>query len=383
MSRGVFSHVHALWRHAAADGELARELLGAVANLTAGCAAAKRAAVEEVDAGDGAKPVSLAERMLRLAFRNTAPATTSRLALAPLAALATEPAARRWLLRSAFIAKTTEQFKTAVRRGDARRQVATLRALADVAGGGGEEGRREVLRVGGSDLVQLLLETLAAAGVSGGSGPDEDEEDDIDIILSRVPEHARTVFQPQLPVAALEALLLLRNLCFHDEAKAHVAANPRALDALVAAAGATDAGARAAAADALLALVHNGQRVAALLRAGRRPARIRRAARPRVSRGDGDRRRQSRGGIRGGGRVCGRGGRVRRRRRTPASASRRSPPCSEWRRGVIPSWEAAKARRRIPRCWTLTTRDWIASPRSVPTDSPSDRSGCIRRASGM
>ena len=278
MSRGVFSHVHALWRHAAADGELVRELLGAVANLTAGCAAAKRAAVEEVDAGDGAKPVSLAERMLRLAFRNTAPATTSRLALAPLAALATEPAARRWLLRSAFIAKTTEQFRVAVCRGDARRQVATLlRALADVAGGGGEEGRREVLRVGGSDLVQLLLETLAAAGVSGGSGPDEDEEDDIDIILSRVPEHARTVFQPQLPVAALEALLLLRNLCFHDEAKAHVAANPRALDALVAAAGATDAGARAAAADALLALVHNGQRVAALP-AGRRPARIRRAA---------------------------------------------------------------------------------------------------------
>ena len=336
-----------------------------------------------MDAGDGAKPVSLAERMLRLAFRNTAPATTSRLALAPLAALATEPAARRWLLRSAFIAKTTEQFKTAVRRGDARRQVATLRALADVAGGGGEEGRREVLRVGGSDLVQLLLETLAAAGVSGGSGPDEDEEDDIDIILSRVPEHARTVFQPQLPVAALEALLLLRNLCFHDEAKAHVAANPRALDALVAAAGATDAGARAAAADALLALVHNGQRVAALLRAGRRPARIRRAAgrayrararRPPtpVARRDSGRRTRLRAW-----------GRVRRRRRTPASASRRSPPCSEWRRGVIPSWEAAKARRRIPRCWTLTTRDWIASPRSVPTDSPSDRSGCIRRASGM
>ena len=179
--------------------------------------------------------------MLRLRVSKHAPATTSRLALAPLAALATEPAARRWLLRSAFIAKTTEQFRVAVRRGDARRQVATLRALADVAGGGGEEGRREVLRVGGSDLVQLLLETLAAAGVSGGSGPDEDEEDDIDIILSRVPEHARTVFQPQLPVAALEALLLLRNLCFHDEAKAHVAANPRALDALVAAAGATDA----------------------------------------------------------------------------------------------------------------------------------------------
>ena len=235
-----------------------------------------------------------------------------------------------------------------------------------------------MLRVGGSDLVQLLLETLAAAGVSGGSGPDEDEEDDIDIILSRVPEHARTVFQPQLPVAALEALLLLRNLCFHDEAKAHVAANPRALDALVAAAGATDAGARAAAADALLALVHNGQRVAALLRAGRRPARIRRAAGARAATAPDA---TSRGGIR---RTRPRArGRVRRRRRTPASASRRSPPCSVWRRGVIPSWEAAKARRRIPRCWTLTTRDWIASPRSVPTDSPSDRSGCIRRASGM
>ena len=46
-----------------------------------------------------------------------------------------------------------------------------------------------------------------------------------------------SVFQTQLPVAALEALLLLRNLCFHTEAKAHVTANPRALDALVAAAG--------------------------------------------------------------------------------------------------------------------------------------------------
>jgi hypothetical protein len=47
---------------------------------------------------------------------------------------------------------------------------------------------------------------------------------------------------------------------------------------LVAAAGAVDPGARAAAADALLALVHNGQRVSAALRSGRRPARLRRAA---------------------------------------------------------------------------------------------------------
>jgi len=50
------------------------------------------------------------------------------------------------------------------------------------------------------------------------------------------------------------------------------------LDALVAAAGAVDPGARAAAADALLALVHNGQRVSAALRSGRRPAKLRRAA---------------------------------------------------------------------------------------------------------
>jgi hypothetical protein len=30
--------------------------------------------------------------------------------------------------------------------------------------------------------------------------------------------------------------LLLRNLCFHADAKAHVSGNPRAIDALVAAA---------------------------------------------------------------------------------------------------------------------------------------------------
>ena len=334
-----------MWRHAAADGELARELLGAVANLTAGCAAAKRAAVEEVDAGDGAKPVSLAERMLRLAFRNTAPATTSRLALAPLAALATEPAARRWLLRSAFLAKTTEQLKLAVGRRDARRQVATLRALADVAGGGGEEGRREVLRVGGSDLVQLLLEVLAAAGVSGGSGPDEDEEDDIDVILSRVRENARSVFQTQLPVAALESLLLLRNLCFHDEAKAHVAANPRALDALVAAAAATDAGARAAAADALLAsctTVNASPRCSAREKTGEDSApraRVSRAARRRGRAGDpGRRTRCGRGGAYGGGGA---------RQQVPRGARRRARG-GEGGDPVVGSGR----RRRIPRCWT-------------------------------
>ena len=89
---------------------------------------------------------------------------------------------------------------------------------------------------------------------------------------------ADAVFRPQLPAAATEALLLLRNVCFHAEAKAHVSSNPRCVDALVAAAGAADPGARAAAGGTLLALVHNGQRVAASLRAGRRPARPRRAA---------------------------------------------------------------------------------------------------------
>ena len=133
--------------------------------------------------------------------------------------------------------------------------------MADVAGGGGDDGRREVLRVGGGELVQLILEVLASAGVAGHRINDH-EDDDIDVIL-KLPGLANdapknSVFQPQLPVAALEALLLLRNLCFHSEAKAHVTANPRALDALVAAAGASDAGARAAAADALLALTHNG-----------------------------------------------------------------------------------------------------------------------------
>ena len=137
-----------------------------------------------------------------------------------------------------------------------------------------------MLRVGGSALVQLLLETLAAAGLGGRGDGDGDEEDDVDVILAGVAAAgaADAVFRPQLPAAATEALLLLRNVCFHAEAKAHVSSNPRCVDALVAAAGAADPGARAAAADALLALVHNGQRVAASLRAGRRPARLRRAA---------------------------------------------------------------------------------------------------------
>ena len=91
----------------------------------------------------------------------------------------------------------------------------------------------------GGELVQLILEVLASAGVAGHRINDH-EDDDIDVIL-KLPGLANdapknSVFQPQLPVAALEALLLLRNLCFHSEAEAHVTANPRALDALVAAA---------------------------------------------------------------------------------------------------------------------------------------------------
>jgi hypothetical protein len=279
MARGALEMVHQLWRHAAADPPLSHELMGLAANVFAGCGEAKRAAVEEYDGNDGQKPACLAERMLRLAFRNTSPAATTRLALAPLASLAGDATSRRWLLRSPFLNKVCDAFKTAVGKRDAQRQVALLRALADVAGGGGDEGRQAVLREGGSSLVQLLLEVLAAAGVSGGGGPDGDEEDDIDVILTGLSSHEmNTVFQPQLPIAALESLLLLRNVCFHSEAKAHVSSNPRAIDALVAAAGAADPGARAAAADALLALVHNGQRIAALLRRDDRPARLRRAA---------------------------------------------------------------------------------------------------------
>ena len=269
-----------LWRHAVSDPALTHELLGAAANLMAGCDAAKRRAVEPSDAGDGAAPTSFAERALRLAFRNTSPSTTSRLALAPLATLATEPTARRWLLRSSFLPNVVDAIERAVAKKDAARLAALLRAAADVAGGGGEDARREVLRVGGSALVQLLLETLAAAGLGGGRDGDYDEEDDVDIILAGVAAAGAesAVFRPQLPAAATEALLLLRNVCFHAEAKAHVSSNPRCVDALIDAAGAADPGARAAAADALLALVHNGQRVAAALRAGRRPARLRRAA---------------------------------------------------------------------------------------------------------
>jgi hypothetical protein len=310
------------------DPALAHELLGAAANLLAGCSAAKAAAVEDVDGGDGGKPASLAARLLRLAFRNTSPASTTRLALAPLASLAGDAASRRWLLRSPFLGKVMEAFMASVGRRDGQRQVALLRAMADVAGGGGEDGRKALMHAGGAELVQLLLEVLAAAGVTGGG--DGEEEDGIDIISSAFGALSGngaggaggTVFHPQLPVAALEALLLLRNLCFHPDAKAHVSANPRAIDALVAAAGAGDPvgavhvayssnhrwkapgsnhcayevrnwfqafafkfnlyrynpGARASAADALLALVHNGQRIAALLRGGHRAARIRRAA---------------------------------------------------------------------------------------------------------
>ena len=278
-ARGALGAMHALWRHAANEptDDLIHELMGACANALAENPAGKRAATEAFDAGEGAKPASLAERMLTLAFRNTTPPATQRLALAPLAALASEPSSRRWLLRSSFLTEVISGLRSAFKRRDAQRLVALLRAAADVAGGGGEEGRREVLRVGGGDLVRLLLEILASAGVGGDATrrDDSDSEDDVDVILAGT---ANAVFHPRLPVAALETLLLLRNLCFHPEAKAHVTAEPRAVDALVAAAGAADPGARAAAADALLALVHNGQRVAAQLRHGTRPARLRRAA---------------------------------------------------------------------------------------------------------
>jgi rotatin len=276
--------MHCLWRHALSDPVIAHELLGAAANLFAGCAAAKAAAVEDGDGGDGSRPASLGARLLRLAFRNTSPTTITRLALAPLASLAGEPTSRKWLLRSPFIVKVLEAFTAAVARKDAPRQLALLRAMTDVAGGGGEDGRRALMHAGGAELMQLLLEVLAAAGVSGDGGNIGGEEDDIDIITSTTFGALSTgggghsVFQPQLPAAALEALLLLRNLCYHPDAKAHVSANPRAIDALVAAAGAGDPGARAAAADALLALVHNGQRMAALLRSGRRADRLRHAA---------------------------------------------------------------------------------------------------------
>ena len=280
-SKNAMSYFHKMWRYATSDPVLTHELLGACANLMASCDDAKRQAIEPVDSGDGQKPLSLADRALKLAFRNTSPASTTRLALAPLAALVTEPTAKRWLLRSSFLTSVVDAIETAVGRRDHTRLVSLLRAAADVAGGGGEDGRREVLRVGGSALVQLLLETLAQAGLGGGKdNSHDDDEDDVDVILAGVAASGvdDAVFRPQLPAAALEALLLLRNVCFHSEAKAHVSSNPRCLDALVAAAGAVDPGARAAAADALLALVHNGQRVSAALRSGRRPAKLRRAA---------------------------------------------------------------------------------------------------------
>ena len=252
--------------------------------------------------------------------------------------------------------------------------MAALRALADVAGGGGEEGRREVLRVGGSDLVQLLLETLAAAGVSGGSGPDEDEEDDIDIILSRVPEHARTVFQPQLPVAALEALLLLETCVSTTRPRR---TSPRTRERSTRSSPPRARRTRARAPPPQTRSSPSCTTVSASPRCSAR-GEDRRGfgaafAGRRVSRGD-----STRGGrVRGRGGAYGGGGA---RQQVPRGARRRAR-CGEGGDPVVGSGEALAA--LIPRCWTLTTRDWIASPRSVPTDSPSDRSGCIRRASGM
>jgi len=279
-NRDAAGAFHRLWRFAVPDAFLIRELLGAWANLMAGCDDAKRKAVEPFDCGDGCKPQSFADRALALAFKNTTPWSTSRYATAPLAALAREPVAKRWLLRSSFLRRVVDAAASAAGRRDTARLTCLLRAAADVAGGGGDDGRREVLRVGGSGLVRLLLETLAAAGLGGRVSPEEDDEDDVDVVLAGAKRAGLEdfAFRPELPSVALEALLLLRNVCFHSEAKAHVSSNPKCLDALVAAAGAADPGARAAAADALLALVHNGQRVAASLRTGGRLARLRRAA---------------------------------------------------------------------------------------------------------
>ena len=80
------------------------------------------------------------------------------------------------------------------------------------------------------------------------------------------------------PRRRLEALLLLRNLCFHDEAKAHVAANPRALDAPPRRGRDGRGRARRRRRRAPRPRAQRVNAAAALLRAGRRPARIRRAA---------------------------------------------------------------------------------------------------------
>ena len=372
-ARGALGAMHALWRHAANEptDDLIHELMGACANALAENPAGKRAATEAFDAGEGAKPASLAERMLTLAFRNTTPPATQRLALAPLAALASEPSSRRWLLRSSFLTEVISGLRSAFKRRDAQRLVALLRAAADVAGGGGEEGRREVLRVGGGDLVRLLLEILASAGVGGDATrrDDSDSEDDVDVILAGT---ANAVFHPRLPVAALETLLLLRNLCFHPEAKAHVTAEPRAVDALVAAPGAADPG-----------------------RARRRRTRSSRSCT--TARGSPrscatGRGRRGSGGPRGG-RTGRRRGRARRgaarvaprRRRTRPSVWRRWWRCSASRAAARISKTETKqkrARARTRRCWTLTRRSSGRRGKCAPTASRSGRSGCTGEKRG-
>ena len=161
--------------------------------------------------------------------------------------------------------------------------------------------------------------------------------------------------------------------CFHDErAKAHVAANPIARSTR-----------------------STPPRARRTRRARRRRRRAspsctgqRRRARP-PARGE-DRpmarerhaERLANGDSTRGGRVRGRGAR-RRRRRTPASAT----PSRRRRRARVakggdPVVEAAGVRDRR-RLLDIAPGPIASAARVAPGDSPSDRSGCIRRASGM
>ena len=256
---------HAAWPYARLDQTVMYELLSLVVNFLANSPHSKRAITESSAEGEE-KPKSFAQRLLKYAFdsKHEPGSSTLELALKALSSLCTvEGHARYWLLRSIFVnetAMTLAHALTKARASDGETHattrerwmstvVACVRALSAVASFA--DGQRAVLRASaGAHVLELCLEVVAAARDDG--------------VLAR-----------------REAFLLMHNLAYHADSKAHFAANEVAIDCLVHGASDGDARCASAACAALFALARS-QRVVALLRERGRDRALRAASKSRI-----------------------------------------------------------------------------------------------------
>ena len=269
----IMSLFRITWPYAKFDQAVMYELLSLVTNFVAEHVNAKRVLTVTTPSDDGDKPTSFALQVMDYAFdvKHVPGSSTLELCLKALSSLASvEGPARYWLIRSVFVDETAMTLSHALMKlraigsdtNDAKDVstksrwmktiAASTRALGNVASF--TEGQRVVLRTNGAGthILELCLETVAAAG------------GDDDVATRR------------------EAFLLMHNLAFHADAKAHFAANASVLDCLTYAVADTDIRCAASACATLFALVHHGQRVVAALREHGRDRALRAASKSRT-----------------------------------------------------------------------------------------------------